>query len=76
MARIITNPDWTTKRQSREKYPYAEWFDGKTRQLILGEDFHCSYNSMVSLLYAAAERHDVQIRTKRVDPKTIQIQAI
>ena len=41
----------------RGKHPWKAWFDGKLRELVNGEDFHCTpHNFRSSVRYAASFR--------------------
>lgn len=58
------------------KYRWAEWFDGQTHRLVLGEDYDAdSIKSFRSTVYSAAKRLDIQIVT-RVIKGDLHVQAI
>ena len=51
-----------------EEHPWIEWFDGRTHELIRGEDYEAdSPKSFRSTVYSAARRYGVKVDTKIID---------
>ena len=61
MPFVLTGmPRWALKGR-RESHPYDEWFDGKPRLFIRGEDFDIARRSMATRLRAAAKRRGLKV---------------
>lgn len=59
-----------------ERYPWSEWLDGQTWELVPGDDFPGEDPSNFrSTVYTAAERHGVEVTT-RVKDGNLLIQKI
>jgi hypothetical protein len=54
MARIIDDSALTGPARRKASYPWDEWFDGRTRELVRGEDFTISTSAFARSAYAAA----------------------
>ena len=66
MATIIN--DYTFPPTGRpEKYPWNEWFDGKTRRLQRGVDFSNHPGNFRMTVYQAARRRGVVVQTSLED---------
>ena len=77
MAEIVSDSVWTeTRRKSVSKYPWDEWFDGKTRILVQGEDFTVTPASIRNTVSVNAFRRRVGVRTRILDGNRVQVQAI
>lgn len=51
-----------------EDYPWAEWFDGQTHELLRGKDYEAeSPASFRSTVYSAARRYGVKVETAIID---------
>ena len=59
----------------RKLYPWAEWFDGRTRELTRGEDFDRDVEAFARQIYPAAKTRGFRARVSVVDEKTIRIRA-
>ena len=60
--------------QSRARYPWPEYFDGKQRLFVLGKDYK-SVKSFVSSVHQAAARLGVKAATARgKDGKEVRVQ--
>jgi hypothetical protein len=64
MARILEDHSWTRGKRRGSSYPWAEWFDGKTRELVRGEDFTSTLKSFRTTAYVAAKRAGVTVRSE------------
>lgn len=64
MARILEDYSWTRGKRRGPSYPWTEWFDGKTRELVKGDDFTCSLKSFRTTAYVAAKRAGVTVRSE------------
>jgi hypothetical protein len=72
MAKKVDKFDFDKK----SKYPWDEWFDGDIWVLEQGEDFTISLPNMRSVIYGAADRAGLEVKTSvDADAKTITIQA-
>ena len=60
MAKIIDDSALTGAARRNTRYPWDEWFDGQTRELVRGEDFTISTTAFGRSAYGAA-----QMRGKR-----------
>ena len=49
------------------KYPLEEWFDGKVRELVQGEDFDCTAESLINSLHTRAAKQGLKVRTVKTD---------
>lgn len=58
----------------KTKYPYDEWFDGKVRRLLHGEDFTVAPQSIRSLLYAQAKQRGMPLKVT-IDGDDVIVQA-
>jgi hypothetical protein len=77
MAEIVSDSVWAeTGRKSVSKYPWDEWFDGKTRILVQGEDFTVTPASIQNTISVNAFRRRVRARTRILDGNRVQVQAI
>lgn len=52
-------------------HPYHEWFDGKPRRLVKGDDFTCQVSTLREAVRNAAMKRGLQVnyRVVRKDPK-------
>jgi hypothetical protein len=77
MAEIVSDSVWAeTVRKSVSKYPWDEWFDGKTRILVQGEDFTVTPASIRNTITVNAFRRRVAIRTRVLDGNRVLVQAL
>jgi hypothetical protein len=77
MAEIVSDSAWAeTTRKSVSKYPWDEWFDGKTRILVQGEDFTVTPASIRNTISVNAFRRRVKVRTRTLDGNRVQVQAL
>ena len=68
-AKSIT-PKTKTKRKREAKsgnrwgayYPWEEWFNKASIELIQGKDFHCTLPGMTVNVRQAARRHGIKVR--------------
>lgn len=73
MAEVLDDFQFTGGRGS---YP-DEWFDGKIRKLVRGDDFTAKPTSLrQSLGRVARDKHQKSIRVKIIDDDTVVIQAV
>ncbi len=73
MAEILETFPSKAGTRGNPKYPFDEWFDGKTRKLYRynnlkqtgqdARDFDCTVESMRGQLYKAASRRGIEVRT-------------
>jgi hypothetical protein len=75
VARIVKDPDWSDTRNRPSQYPYDKWLDGRVWEIEQGIDFNCEVKSIRSMLFNAAYRRDLVLRTKTIDNK-LMFQAI
>ena len=60
----------------RGVHPWHRWFDGELRELVKGEDFHCSpHNFRGSVVYAASRR-GVEIEVFKVRRDRVYLKAV
>ena len=52
MAKTIDDSLLVTNRGRTHQYPWSEWTDGKTWEVVKGEDFECTLNSFRNGLYS------------------------
>lgn len=69
MAKQLEHQPWnalpnTDGRHPNEKYPWDEWFNGKTWLLIKGEDFDSDTDVFRRYIYDCSIRNDVKVKTK------------
>ena len=74
MAKLLKEPLADNARPT--KYPWAEWFDGKPRELTRGKDFQQHPDPFHATAIGAARRYNVRLRTRVVDDDTVQLQAV
>jgi len=55
------------------KYPWDQWLDGSTWQLVQGEDFDCSVLTITTTLRDVARRRGIQISVFRENETTIVV---
>lgn len=69
MSRVVDLNLTDVPRAGRPaKYPWEEWFDGRTHVLVQGEDYEADGpKSFRSTVYSAADRLDVTVVTKIID---------
>jgi len=62
MAKILKNYEKQKATPGpKSKYPWAKWFDGKTRLLEEGEDYLCTSESMEDNVRKAARKMGIEI---------------
>ena len=77
MAEIVSDSVWAeTVRKSVSKYPWDEWFDGKTRILVRGEDFTVTPASIRNTISVNAFRRRTGVRTRILDGNRVLVQAL
>jgi hypothetical protein len=76
MAEIVSDNVWAETGRSVSKYPWDEWFDGKTRILAQGEDFTVTPASIRNTISVNAFRRRVKVRTRILDGSRVQVQAL
>lgn len=60
MAKIIEKvPD---NRGKKEGYPWDEWTDGQSRELVFGEDFHVNPYTFRNYVYDVARRKGMKVK--------------
>lgn len=59
------------KRDTRPKYPWDKWFDGREHRLTPGVDFECEVKIMQIQLSAAARRRAIPMKTIVWDGKVL-----
>ena len=64
MAEIIKDYQWGLAPAPRTRYPYDEWFDGQTRKVTHGVDFHCKPQSLKANLGVKAKERGLDYRAK------------
>jgi hypothetical protein len=62
-AMVEDKPKRTLPTGRRPKYPWAEWFDGKTHTITRGEDFQVPLMSMRGILHQSAKAKDGSVET-------------
>lgn len=69
MSRVVDLDLTDVPRAGRPaKYPWEEWFDGRTHVLVQGEDYEADGpKSFRSTVYSAADRLGVTVVTKIID---------
>lgn len=61
-------------RNAKDRYNYADWFDGNIWELTKGEDFDITVEGMRSSLHNAARRKGVMVTTRvRDDSIFVQV---
>lgn len=77
MAEIVSDNVWAESgRKSASKYPWDEWFDGKTRILVQSDDFTVTPKSIQNTIHVNAFRRGVKVRTRILDNGRIRVQAV
>lgn len=78
MAKELSEfPTTRGRRKGDSKYPWDEWFDGKIRQLDVGEDFDAKIESFRSTISGAAKDRGIRVRTATTNGgKSIVVQAL
>ena len=61
--------------RARNRYDWDRLFDGNVWELKEGQDFTTDVKTIRSSVYAAARRHDVQVRTQ-VEGDNLVLQAV
>lgn len=61
MAKVIEHPDPLPRH-----YPWAQWLDGRTWELVRGVDFDCAPASFQRNAYRAARRRGGGLATRIV----------
>jgi hypothetical protein len=77
MAQILDSFPGGDRADSRVKYPWNTWLDGKPRDLVRGVDFNCSTVSFYRLVHHTARKRGIMVRTFLPrDRDVIAIQAV
>jgi hypothetical protein len=76
MARKLTKESGFEFKRNKGsgKYPWNEWLDGDTWELVHGEDFQPDIPYFAQMCYGAATKRGMKCRTKR-EGDTLTIQA-
>lgn len=61
---------------TRLTYPWAEWLDGKARDLKQGVDFPTTVTNVKATAYQAAKRLGLKVIVNILNNDTVRIQAI
>lgn len=76
MARVIPDDSSVIDDLSPARYPWDEWLDGQIWQIVAGEDYECSTESMRVQVYGAAKRLGTKATTRVTsNPEGLLIQA-
>ena len=67
MARIIEDSALTGPARRKASYPWDEWLDGQTRELVRGEDFTINTSAFARSAYAAAQMRGKRARITVMD---------
>lgn len=71
MARKVRKFDF--ERRGQPKYPWDQWTDGSTWEVVQGEDFDCQPGSLVVYLYHKANQIGKRVRTQVVKGKHTKV---
>jgi hypothetical protein len=63
MAHRLEDFSWDGKNKGRSKYPWNEWTDGNTWEIVQGEDFFTVPPTMVVMLHNRARTMNLKVRT-------------
>lgn len=74
MAKKLERYDFTRGGAHNVKYPWDEWLDGSTWQLMQGEDFKVKPTSIRAQAFVQARLRGMRVHTQIVDG-TVVIQA-
>jgi hypothetical protein len=67
---------WDNYRNSiASRYPWEDWFDGRTHILSRGEDFACGTISIRNTIRTNAMRHNMFVRTRELPGDRVAVQA-
>ncbi len=71
LADMIESFDWEeTGQMSRRKYDWAQWMNGESWRIYLGEDYEIPTENMRVTLHQMAEKKGLKVRTtKKTDEK-------
>lgn len=70
MANVITEMPKISRAgggRKGSKYPLDEWFDGKMREIVEGEDYECKRESLINMLHGKAAASGLKIHTVKTD---------
>ena len=56
MAKVLSSFEFSAQ-SSKSRYPWADWADGKIRQLKQSEDFTCKAGALVAMARSYAKKH-------------------
>ena len=73
MARQLTRFKRTSRPGPDEKYPWDQWLDGKTWELVQGEDFDCEITTMADNVRRHARERKILISVFRESDDTLVI---
>lgn len=62
MSRVLEQFEFGTTGASKGRYPWAEWTDGKIRELKHGEDFQCKPSTMATMVRGYAKKNGLTAR--------------
>lgn len=73
MARRKHNHEF--RRANRRRYPWKQWADGSTWEIVEGVDFDCDPQSLITYMYhkAAVLKTRVQTETVKVEGKPLKV---
>lgn len=58
----------------RRKYPWDEWADGRIRELVKGEHFHCSFLGFRSSCQMHAVRNGLVAAVRQISSTSVALQ--
>lgn len=76
MAEILKDFVFTSPTDRRRVFPWAEWADGKIRELTAGEDFPRKYKleEVQTRAHIYARNHGMKARTQKINNRKIVVQ--
>jgi hypothetical protein len=67
MAKVVDDTQLMSNRGRAHIYPWSDWTDGQTWEVVGGEDFQCSVSSFRNGLYSIAKTMKLKVITMTLE---------
>lgn len=73
MARVLDELPGTGRKGPPDKYPWAEWMDGRAWAVIQGEDYDCQHESLRVRFSARASKAGLSLQMRMLKENGEQV---